>query len=760
MSKGGGAGKVYFVLYLAVVLELLIIIVERDEAEEHLHKKQQETMKIVESILTQLQSGAGTEGINTRPQDEITITPPGINMREMIGSDIKSYRRYSVEVGITDVTTALKRREGETDKEHVERLQKLVELANVAELQYQIFYSSSQDPASAPMFQTDEYIRKNNIDFLKMQPGQKFPGPNGEDWELLSVRQLNLDAKATFDRLDLANIKSTADITPVYPKSREIIIGPSYAPPNLSQDSVFFYSDVETRKLATASGLNKRSFIVNFQPPSRAGWYKLRFSSRTNRILGVRAEQSSAEISDDATVNIGTVQLTVRDLRKVLKELQGTLEKFALPDADEFIKTRDIEKFNEKIQKAIEIAMTEPEATELIGKIRLFSYIVQLLAPGMSSNFEQNRGSIEFNVRVITPKPTIAEPTINMPAEMYCFDAVNHVFDLSISPYQPGQNTLLGNVLDKNGSIVSKISFRPLDEIPGTNVPTPRQGEKRSYRASVESKLPPGEYKIEIVHNLQSRRASQSSTLGIFRTGLNQESEKKMLDIVEFHAYYGGALVVDIIPESGNKIAANQFRIYAIFDNDMQRPPVEGLSITRNMNFLYTPDKDKLSIRVTWIQPATGIEVELFPTRTFEIKQEPATVNPSGVRAEVSGQAQRIKISIKGLKINKPVTGVEGTSPIVKAEAKTITEKTGILANYELAAGPEIEDAGDGSYNINLEMTGNLPRGESKIKGTLKIPVNAIAINPINNKASKPDSKTIIVTIDYTPERGGGPRRK
>jgi len=36
MAKGGGAGKVYFVLYLAVILELLIIIVERDEAEENL----------------------------------------------------------------------------------------------------------------------------------------------------------------------------------------------------------------------------------------------------------------------------------------------------------------------------------------------------------------------------------------------------------------------------------------------------------------------------------------------------------------------------------------------------------------------------------------------------------------------------------------------------------------------------------------------------------------------------------------------------
>lgn len=759
MSKGGGAGKVYFVLYLAVVLELLIIIVERDEAEEHLHKKQQETMKIVESILTQLQSGAGTEGINTRPQDEITITPPGINMREMIGSDIKSYRRYSVEVGVTDVSTSLKRREGETDKEHVERLQKLVELANVAELQYQIFYSSSQDPTSAPMFQTDEYIKKNNIDFLKMQPGQKIPGPNGEDWELLAVRQLNLDSRATFDRLVFANLKSTADISPVYPKSSEVVIGPSYAPPNLSQDSVFFYSETETRKLATASGLNKRSFIVNFQPPSRAGWYKLRFSSRTNRILGVRSDQSAADISDDATVNIGTVQLTVRDLRKVLKELQNNLEKFSLPDADEFIKTRDIDKFNEKIQAAIEVAMSDREATELIGKIRLFSYIAQLLAPGMSSNFDQNRGSIEFNVRVITPKPNIAEPTINMASAMYCFDAVNHVFDISISPYQPGQNTVTGNVLDKSGNVVSRISFKALDEIPGSGVSTPRQGEKRDYRGTVEAKLSPGEYKIEVVHNLQSRRATQSATLGIFRTGLTDESERKIVNTIDAYAYYGGSLLLDVIPESGNKIAANQFRIYAYFDKDMQKPPVEGLAITRNMNFVYTPDKDNISIRVTWVQPASGVEVELFPTRTFEIKQEPASINTRDMRVEVSGQPQRIKISIKGIRISKPTTGVEGTLATVRAEAKTISEKTGTLNAYELAAGPEIEDAGDGTYNINLEMSGNLPRGETKIKGTLTIPVNVVAINPINNKQSRSSAQRVTVSIDYSPERGG-PRRR
>jgi hypothetical protein len=55
--------------------------------------------------------------MNTRPQDEITIPPSGINIKEVMGADIKSYRTYTVEVGVTDVTSAeLTRRELETEK--------------------------------------------------------------------------------------------------------------------------------------------------------------------------------------------------------------------------------------------------------------------------------------------------------------------------------------------------------------------------------------------------------------------------------------------------------------------------------------------------------------------------------------------------------------------------------------------------------------------------------------------------------------------
>ncbi len=73
MSKGG-AGKVYFVLYLAVILELLIIFIERDEAEEHLRRQQREAIAIVQTILSQLQTGAGVSSVTTRPKDNITLS--------------------------------------------------------------------------------------------------------------------------------------------------------------------------------------------------------------------------------------------------------------------------------------------------------------------------------------------------------------------------------------------------------------------------------------------------------------------------------------------------------------------------------------------------------------------------------------------------------------------------------------------------------------------------------------------------------------
>jgi hypothetical protein len=47
-----GAGKIYFILYLAVILELLLVIVDRDDAEEGLKRKNEEVAKAFIQLLS------------------------------------------------------------------------------------------------------------------------------------------------------------------------------------------------------------------------------------------------------------------------------------------------------------------------------------------------------------------------------------------------------------------------------------------------------------------------------------------------------------------------------------------------------------------------------------------------------------------------------------------------------------------------------------------------------------------------------------
>ena len=87
-GKGGGAGKVYFILYLAVLLELLIIIVERDDAEDELRKEklalEQKTKRIqliAETIINSLR-GSATSLSSTSDQSMVLGDKNEANGRE------------------------------------------------------------------------------------------------------------------------------------------------------------------------------------------------------------------------------------------------------------------------------------------------------------------------------------------------------------------------------------------------------------------------------------------------------------------------------------------------------------------------------------------------------------------------------------------------------------------------------------------------------------------------------------------------------
>jgi len=266
---GGGAGKVYFVLYLAVVLELLIIIVDRDEAEEALHRKQRETMKIVNSILSQLYSGTGSEGISTLPQDEIVFPPPGINVEEVMKTKIQTWRQYIIEVGISDISQGLKRLEGETENEYLKRLFELAERGNVEDLEYQIFYNPSQDEKQAPKFPLQaELKRNNNENFADAGKDSPVPG-TGEDgnpsWVFFGYRKLLINKQKTTEGLHVSNI-SMESFEPYYDiventKGADVR---AYAPTGFTDSAIFAYSREKTfQTLDRDSSLKKRDFLVN-----------------------------------------------------------------------------------------------------------------------------------------------------------------------------------------------------------------------------------------------------------------------------------------------------------------------------------------------------------------------------------------------------------------------------------------------------------------------------------------------------------------
>jgi hypothetical protein len=420
MSKGG-AGKVYFVLYLAVILELLIIIVERDEAEEGLMKKQKESMRIVESILTQLQSGAGTEGINTRPQDAIVLSEKFPAEQQKY---FKKFRTYYIEVGVTDVSSALNM-DGMEEPEKKERVETLKKLANVQELQYEVYYHPSTEvdvPPSPPQSEFKK-VELNPVAGTKLANDAN--AISSETWEMQATRRLDLNASAMKDYA-----------MPVYTES-QIKTGDinTFAPADsVRTNRVFSYSEDKTERLKIANGskTTKRAFVVNFQTPSKPGWYKLRYSSRTNRIMGISAEQNIATLKDDAKVNIGTVQLKVKDLRSVQRQLAEQLSGTGVPSAERFAAGDiTVENFDKDLNTAKETILQSKDEnkSEKASRVDLYRYIAKLLSPGKYTSFDQNRGSIEIDISVQQPTIEQEAPIVTWDdnGELFTFDKASKV---------------------------------------------------------------------------------------------------------------------------------------------------------------------------------------------------------------------------------------------------------------------------------------------------------------------------------------------
>lgn len=757
MSKGGQA-KVYFVLYLAMAVELLIIIVERDEAEEHLHRQNNETMKIVESILSQLYSGSGSEGINTKPQDEITMPAESdmATIKEIFGSELKTWRQYQIDVGVTDVTMSVKKKEGESSKEYDERIEQMLSLANVEDLEYQIFYSPAQSIDTIPGFQSDDYIRQNNIDFMTFESGQSFNGPEGEPWAFVGAYKLQFDKEASYSQLDTKTLQRTLDFIPAYKPVRRV--GNASAPRGM-EDSAFYYSDYNTRENAKISKVaQKRSFIVRFEPPDRnkAGIYKLRFASRTNRILGVSIlEEGKRAASDEETkVNIGTVQLTVKDLKKVGSELKRRHQELDnVPSIEDLSKTSGenlvarMNDFNVSIEEAKTKAAESADAADILGKVKLYEYIATLVTPGQSVNFDQNRSNFDINIRVQTAKPSTAKPYISMLSDNRCFSNAKHYFEIEAGPYK-ANNRVTGRVL---GSTSADIAF--------TTDGTPERDKKYKLFGQVSRELPAGKYILEITHEISGKSEVSRDTLHVYEAGI--QDEKRSRERFARRMNYGAKLALDLLPNSGNDISASQFKTIVTFDGGNKKE-VNGYKVTRDAGIECLASYNKGAVELVWVQPITYKEFSLFKAESDLKLEEPSVL--ANVTAKYSGNVNKIKVEVTGLQVYAPPTGLSDGNAKVAMGEPTLRDAGGEVNGYTVSRQPEIVggDAESG-YIIEFELTKNSGSNVKSAEGAIVIPLTVGAKHPTNGKTSRAEEE-IYINISYTPSSGsrapqGGARK-
>ncbi len=259
----------------------------------------------------------------------------------------------------------------------------------------------------------------------------------------------------------------------------------------------------------------------------------------------------------------------------------------------------------------------------------------------------------------------------------------------------------------------------------------------------------------ELLNNIDYDVNIKTIPLEVFKTGLVNEGLLKSQ--VTFAATYGNYVIVNAEPNSGGKIKPNQFRTYLFTDAGDQKTPVQGYTVQQADAPFCSSNSNNLSLRITWIQPNTGKEIDIFPQDTFPIVQKPPKLNIGDKSVSIAGQERKISVRITRLSaIGTPMGDAPGSTE--KADVDVTLGKIDIsgIEGFEYVEGSGFVEKGDsGTYSVYFDITGKLPKGQDRIIGTIQVPLSAVAKNTLNGKISKPDRKQISVPVNYEPEPPG-----
>lgn len=705
MSRRKSSGSIYFVLYLAVIIELLIIIVERDEAEDKLIKRERESREIIQEILMQMQVGAGNATVTSRITDEVAL----VSAEAVAASGIpyQQHRTYNVEIGVSDGTSLMKENDDENDDEHDSSPLRIKQLSNVQDIRYELyFYPSNDDDA---------------------------PDYSAPEWKSLAEGALKLNTDA---------MKGWT--LPVYTASDGMNALQSYAPSNAPPIQ---YNDTLTASIARQHGgkITARLFTVQFQP-SQAGWYKLRVSSESNRILGVSGDAASDRTDDDgeATVNIGAMSLSVAKIKKVHQLLFRELEDFGIPSLQDFAETKSEEQLDKLEERFAETRKTIEEKTSnkrerkaLLHKTALYHDLSKLLTPQLARSFEQNQGAMEILVRVTKPPIAVVQPYISLPSEVYCFDNLKPTFPFSVGPLY-GDAVPKVEIVNTQGKRFA-VSLQRRDAL-ASNTPTDKsvvagsKGASVPFLAKALDAIPAGNYTLRVSHTVQGIDRTEEGQLRVFPARLKNKSS--VAGRFEW-MYYGSTLIINAEPDCESVIPANQFRVYVGYDAG-NLTQTQGLSARLPV----LAKAKKIVGKVTWISPFTQEEAEIFPiTEGIPKQREPDIDLSRAFVHKVSGDLEKMTVEIRGISIT-PSTVDVGSKSGTPADLTALQ-----MSQIALSADPvgftlgssRLQDMGDGLYAAVFTIEGIVKKLKEplEVTGTLGFTITAQMRNSFNGTLSR-----------------------
>ncbi len=667
MSKGG-AGKVYFVLYLAVILELLIIIVERDEAEEHLIRKQKEAEEIVEAVMAQLNTGFGASGVNALPQDEITLLDPAVLSGVSERDRPKDERTYQVRVSTVKIKDILGDDLPDDLAAKRKRVKEIIQLFNVQDLKL-----------------LDTLNETNQVENL-----------------FLKINDLWINQKA--DEV-INKIGAKRSISDAYGDSYEFLKA-------ITPDSLSYGGDVSTTtsfrfsphlttmdKAAFENGIKVFEYTFKQKSP---GLYRVNLSSKTNNILGVSGLDDKKGDNPEDVISIGTIQLTRKQLAKVEDRLQQTFgskvealcNKFETVDA--FTYQQYSQEMDAEVATMDYAKIGVKSKSDMLRRAELLKNITVLLH-GDANQMEQNNPTFRFEVFVKKPTIERAEPCI---ADLLNSQRVLSGVSKVVIPF----------TVNNYRGVLPAVTVTPSDVavkvIPlGQAAQAAGGARNQPFEIHVEGVSTTGGPKTYTVKFTNIKLCDESeenvSTIAVFPSEL---ANKGAMDILlDKRVTIGKKLRLPVNPSAGGEIPANQYEMSYTLNGQVNT--FQGTNPLQVEVPCVPKSTNSLNVKVKWRYKPIGSQytedVVLYDKTVSQARQGAPEIDLS--KSSESWDAKALKLIVSGIKIESPRIdcGQDAPEKDLKVDVKLDKPSVG---KYNVFS--SIEPEGSGSYRVILQLKG------------------------------------------------------